>query len=215
MIVNYACKSKEIWQRPCPLFVRSIAMEGSIGPVAGSSHHSLYHRMPGVKIASPMTPNEYKEVYEHFMTHDDVVYVSEHRGSYDNTEEFVDSNNENPDIVLFPISVTRFEAEKARKSLTSMGFNVNIYHQLWLKPHLLKPEWITAVNNSKYGAIVLDDDYEDGISKSIAHKIMMNTNKKVYVMGLDPRTAGFHREVDNLPPSVDKIVAKVLKIAGE
>ena len=54
MIVNYACKSKEIWQRPCPIFIRSIAMEGSIGPVAGSSHHSLYYRMPGIKIASPM-----------------------------------------------------------------------------------------------------------------------------------------------------------------
>ena len=30
-IVNYAAKSKEIWGRPCPIFVRSIAMEGGIG----------------------------------------------------------------------------------------------------------------------------------------------------------------------------------------
>ena len=34
IIANYAMKSKEIWQRPCPLLVRSIAMEGGIGPVA-------------------------------------------------------------------------------------------------------------------------------------------------------------------------------------
>ena len=53
------CKSKEIWKIPCPVFVRGIGMEGGIGPVAGSSHHSLYYRMPGVKIASPMTPMEY------------------------------------------------------------------------------------------------------------------------------------------------------------
>ena len=26
-IVNYACKSKEIWRNPCPVFVRRIAME--------------------------------------------------------------------------------------------------------------------------------------------------------------------------------------------
>ena len=45
MIINYACKSKEIWKRPCPIFVRSIGMEGGIGPVAGSSHHALYYRM--------------------------------------------------------------------------------------------------------------------------------------------------------------------------
>ena len=29
MIVNYACKSKEIWRTPCPIFIRSIAMEGN------------------------------------------------------------------------------------------------------------------------------------------------------------------------------------------
>ena len=41
MIVNYACKSKEIWKIPCPVFVRGIAMEGGIGPVAGSSFFIL------------------------------------------------------------------------------------------------------------------------------------------------------------------------------
>jgi pyruvate/2-oxoglutarate/acetoin dehydrogenase E1 component len=59
-IVNYAAKSKEIWGRICPVFVRSIAMEGAVGPVAGSSHHSLVHRMPGIKVIAPMTPDEYK-----------------------------------------------------------------------------------------------------------------------------------------------------------
>ena len=67
MIVNYACKSKEIWKIPCPVFVRSIAMEGGIGPVAGSSHHSLYYRMPGVKIVSPMTPKEYIKIYKSYL----------------------------------------------------------------------------------------------------------------------------------------------------
>ena len=35
---------------PCPIFIRGIAMEGSIGPVAGSSQHSIYFKMPGIKI---------------------------------------------------------------------------------------------------------------------------------------------------------------------
>ena len=87
IIINYAAKSKEIWNRTCPIFIRSIAMEGGIGPVAGSSHHSLYHRMPGLKIISPMTPNEYRFAYENFMIEDDVYYISEHRDSYDNSEE--------------------------------------------------------------------------------------------------------------------------------
>ena len=33
-IINYAAKSKELWNVPCPIFVRSIAMEGGIGPVS-------------------------------------------------------------------------------------------------------------------------------------------------------------------------------------
>ena len=40
MIVNYAAKSKELFDTPCPVFVRGIGMERAIGPVAGSSHHS-------------------------------------------------------------------------------------------------------------------------------------------------------------------------------
>ena len=40
---------------PCPMLIRSIGMEGAIGPVAGSSHHSLAFRMPGINIMSPMT----------------------------------------------------------------------------------------------------------------------------------------------------------------
>ena len=111
MITNYAAKSKDIWGVPCPMFVRSIAMEGAIGPVAGSSHHSLYYRMPGLKIFSPMTPGEYKYVYEKFMSEDDVYYVSEHRGAYNNIDEMFNVYNEKADITLFPISITRFAAE--------------------------------------------------------------------------------------------------------
>ena len=75
IILNYACKSKEIWNIPCPLFIRSIGMEGSIGPVAGSSHHSLYYRMPGIKIISPMSPREFINSYNEFMESDDVFLL--------------------------------------------------------------------------------------------------------------------------------------------
>ena len=87
IIINYAAKSKEMWGISCPIFIRSIAMEGGMGPVAGSSHHSLYQRMPGTKIISPMTPNEYQYAYDNFISEDEVYYISEHRRSYDNTEE--------------------------------------------------------------------------------------------------------------------------------
>ena len=214
IIANYAMKSKEIWQRPCPMFIRSIAMEGGIGPVAGSSHHSIYQRMPGVKIASPMSPGEYEAVYNQFMEEDDVYYISEHRKSYDNTEEFVDTLHEEADITLFPISITRFAAEEARTELESAGYKVNVNHILWIKPFKLKAEAAAALQTSRCGGIVLDDDYEEGAASSIAHRIMLNTGTPVRTMALRHRSAGFHPDVDNLPPSAEEIVAKVKELCN-
>jgi len=212
IIVNYAAKSKEIWGRPCPLLVRSIAMEGGIGPVAGSSHHSIFQRMPGTKVISPMTPQEYEFAYKSFMNNDDVYYISEHRKSYDNTEELSNIIHPKADITLFPISITRFAAAEAQQELEKLGLKVNIIHQLWIKPFILKAEWATALVNSKFGGVVLDDDYEEGTASSIAHSMMMEVNKKVRTLCLEHRTAGFHPDVDNIPPSSAEIINKVKEI---
>lgn len=212
MIVNYACKSKEIWKVPCPIFLRSIAMEGAIGPVAGSSHHSLFYRMPGIKILSPMTPKEYILAYKNFMKDDDVYYISEHRLSYSNTKEFKNVVYENADFTLFPFSVTRFESDKARVELLKEGIRVNILHQLWIKPFKIGKKEINILNSCKYGGIVLDDDYVEGMTSDIAHRLMINSDKKVFTMGLKPRSAGFHPRVDNLPPTSQEIIKKIKSI---
>lgn len=214
IIANYAMKSKEIWKRPCPLLIRSIGMEGGVGPVAGSSHHSIYQRMPGVKVIAPMTPKEYQMVYDKFMEDDEVYYISEHRKSYDNTEEFENVILEESDIVLFPISITRFSAEEARKELESIGLRVSIIHQVWIKPFVLEDQWRQCLNNSKFGGLLLDDDYEEGAASSIAHRIMMEANKKVDTLCIKHRTAGFHPDVDNLPPSKEEIITKIKEICN-
>jgi len=209
IIINYACKSNEIWGRPCPLFVRSIAMEGAIGPVAGSSHHSMYFRMPGMKIYSPMSPNEYKLTYSDFMKGQDVFYVSEHRGSYDNCEDLIDINFDNPHYVLFPISITRFDAVKASHELIKEGIKVSVCHIFIIKPFLPSNESLDNLKNSTYGGCVIDDDYVDGIAKSISNDLANATGNKVEALGLENKSAGFAKDVDNLPPDFNKIIAKV------
>ncbi len=211
-IVNYAAKSKELWGRPCPIFVRSIAMEGGIGPVAGSSHHSLYDRMPGLKVISPMTPQEYQLAYDSFMKDDEPYYVSEHRKSYDNSDEFNDTIIRDSDFVLFPISITRFAAEEAAQKLRDMGYKISVIHQLWIKPFLAHESWIDCLKKSKHGGLVLDDDYVQGTCSNIAHELMLKSGMPVRVMGLENRTAGFHPSVDNLPPNADKIFQEVLSV---
>jgi len=216
IIINYACKSKELWKIPCPIFIRGIGMEGGIGPVAGSSHHSLYFRMPGIKIASPMTPKEYISVYSQFMKDDDVYYVSEHRKSYDNSSELKDSlDYDKFDVIIFAISITRFESVKAKKKLEKKGIKVGIINIVWLKPLRFKKKWLESLKKSRFGGIVIDDDYVNGVSKSIANDLNLKTGKQMHTMGLKDRTAGFHKAVDNLPPNAEEICKQIEKIVNK
>lgn len=206
IIANYAGKTKEMWGVDCPVLIRSIAMEGGMGPVAGSSHHGIYLRMPGIKIASPMSPLEYKEVYNYYLNNNESVYISEHRKSYDNKNEFSNVAEENPDVVLFPFSITRFESELARVELKNQGVNVSVFHQLWINPLKISETQIENLKKSKHGGIVLDDDYPNGIAKQVAYELMLRSGKPVHVLCVDEKAAGFQPHNDNLPPSKDKIV---------
>ena len=211
-IVNYACKSKEIWKIPAPIFIRGISSEGSIGPVAGSSHISIFYKMPGIKIYSPMTSKEYEKVYKEFMSKDDVFYISEHRSSYSNQKEFKNIVKKGFDLIIMSISVTRFSAVKAVKDLTKLDYKIGIIHLVNLKPFGLEKKWIEAIKTSKHGVLMTDNDYKDGILRILAHKVNEKTNKNVHVMGLNDKTAGHHSSVDNLPPDSVAIKRKILEI---
>jgi len=212
IIITYAMKSKEIWNIPCPIFIRSIGQEGTIGPNTGSSHHSIYYRMPGIKIISPMTPMEYKQAHNYFIKNTDVLYVSEHIKSYDNTHEMIDKIGNNLDIVILAISITRFEAYKAEKYLKTLGYKVGIANILWIKPFKIKDSWVKALKKAKYGGLLLDDDYVDGTAKSMAYELNIKSKKPIHVMGLEDRSAGYSSSTDNLSPKANKIIKKVLKI---
>jgi hypothetical protein len=89
------------------------------------------------------------------------------------------------------------------------GIKVSVYHQRIIKPHNFSKSSLQALKECGRG-IVLDDDYEDGICSPIAHKLMMQADdSKVYCMGLENKSAGFAKHLDNLPPCKDKIVTKI------
>ena len=168
--------------------------------------------MPGITIVSPMTPQEYILAYKDFMSSNKVFYVSEHRKSYDMKDEMPDIITSNPDITLFAISITRFSAVEVVQLAKKLNINVNVIHLFRIKPLCISKLATQSLATSKYGGIVLDDDYVDGIAKNIALDLSHLTNKYVDVLGLDDRTAGFHSEVDNLPPDANKILKLIIKI---
>jgi len=211
-LVNFAAKAKEMWGYKVPLYIRSIAMEGGIGPVASNSHHGMIARMPGIKVYAPMTSNEVLIGWEDYMADDMPFYCSEHRRSFTIDYEMPHLIHARPDITLFPISAVRLETLEAVKLLGNEGIVCNVIHLTWLKPFLQISECLESLENSRAGGLVLDTDYENGVSKCLAHDMMMQSSKKVGVLGLEERTAGFAPHLDNLPPSTEKIVQTVKKI---
>ena len=182
-LIFYAAKSKELHGKSAPIFVRAIATEGA-GPVHSGVLHSIFMHFPGFRVAAPMTPKEYEEIWEDFMAHDDPMIVSEHRLSYSNTQEMKDVIRENADITLYAISSTRFEVSKAAEMLENNGIKCNIVHIVWLKPFVINFRLTDPLLQSKKG-IVIDSGYEKaGASQSIAYELNQATGCSVKSLGL-------------------------------
>ena len=213
-IVNYAAKSKAMWGVPCPIFVRALAMEGGMGPVASAAHHSMVMRMPGIPIAAPMTPGEWTEVWDWFMAHDDPIYVSEHRRSFPIDYEMEPVLNPQADITIFGISAGRLNAIEAAKLLAQEGITCDLIHLLWLKPFQATQEMVDSLKKTGLG-LVIDSDYEiGGASRSIAYDLMHAAVVPVHAQGLEDRTAGFAPHLDNPTPPVQKIVERVKNLVA-
>src|SRR3989344_6946981 len=215
-LTNYAAKAKEMWGYPCPVFARVSGTDGSggptIGPVASACHHGLAMRQPGMVVAAPMTPVEYIALWEYYLNNEFPVYCSEHRQAYNLVEPMPDIVYDDADITLLPISSTRLNVLKALPILKEEGIICNVVHLVWLKPFVVDNRILEPLKNSSYGGVVLDSDYENGASKLIAYDIAQHTMRQVRAMGLEDRTSGFARHLDNLPPSTERIVNCVRKV---
>ena len=214
-VLNYAAKSKEMWGVSCPIFVRSINVEGHIGPVASNSHHGLCCRMPGIVVKAPMTPNEWEDVWLDFLENDDPVYCSEHRRSFDIDYEMEDDVSINYylyDCVIYAIGNSRLNALEAQKILRQQDIRTAIFHLVDIKPFINTLEYKRALNQCGKG-LVIDSDFQNyGVATQIAYDMMIKSNYPVYTLGLEDRTAGFASHCDNLTPSVNRIVERIKEI---
>lgn len=201
-LLNYAAKSKFLWNVPCPVFVRSLGMEGSIGPVASGQFHSLVMHMPGMPVAAPITPQEWLGVWQWYLGHDDPVYCSESRQSLTNANEIPDLINNEVDVTIFAISISRV---KALEAASRVG-GINVVGVVWLKPFEPSEEALESLKRSKFGLVIDGGHTICGASQSLAYELMVRTGKKVYAMGLRDETAGFAAHCDNVTPGTDEII---------
>jgi acetoin:2,6-dichlorophenolindophenol oxidoreductase subunit beta len=215
-LINYAAKSKGIWNVPCPVFIRSIAMEGKgIGPVASSSQHGMFMRPPGCLVVAPMTPGEWTEAWLWYHMHDDPMYVSEHRMSFNIDYEMPNRIRPDSKITILAISSARLSAIKAIEVLDSMDIPCDLIHVTWLKPFNILSVMEESLAKTKLG-VVFDSDFSiSGPSRSIAYELMHITGAKVHAVGLEDRTCGVATAKENCVISKDGIISTVKNLLGE
>lgn len=212
-IVMHAAKCKEIFGYDCPLMIRAIASESELGqgPLHANAYHSIFAHMPGLTICSPMSPNEYKEVWNYYIRSKKPIFVSEHRSSYKSSIEYKDIHLTKSDVTIFAISSGRINAEKAVKELIKKGVKTSFSNIFWIKPLKVSQKSINTLKKSKFG-IVIDPSYEFcGVSQSVAYELTKITKKPVYAMGLEERSPGVAKHLENGTPSPKKIINFVLK----
>lgn len=212
-LVNYAAKSKAIWDRPCPVFVRAIGMEGAgVGHTASGTLHSPFMHSPGMGVAAPVTPGEYRQVWHRFLDGDDPVYCSEHRRSFTVDYEMLDVENQDGDITVIVISAARLNMEAAEETLRAENILCDVFNLVWLKPFQPTTEMLGSLWRTGRG-LVIDTDYElCGAARSIAYDLTMATGVPVHALGREDRVCGASAATENLTPSAERIVAKVREI---
>ena len=209
-LIFFAAKTKELHGKSAPVFVRAIASDG-LGPVHSGVLHSIFMHFPGFRVCSPMTPNEYREVWETYMKNDDPMICSEHRTSYTNAKELNDVIQRDADITLYPISATRFEVNKASEMLERDGIKSNIVHIFWLKPFEITERLIAPLRKTKLG-LVIDTGHEiAGASQSIAYTLNQATGCRVTALGLYDRTKCLCPPFQNKTPDAQRIYETVKK----
>jgi len=207
-LIFYAAKVKELHQRSAPIFVRAIASDG-IGPVHSGVLHSIFMHFPGFRVCSPMTPGEYRAIWDDFMAHDDPMIVSEHRSSYSNSQEMEDIVLTDAKITLYAISSARFEVAKAVQMLEADGIGCNVVHIVWLKPFVAADHLIEPLIRSKLG-LVIDAGHEiAGASQSIAYELSQATGCRVKALGLYDRTKCLCPPLQNKTPDAKRICETV------
>ena len=213
MLVNYAAKTKFIFNKGTPVFVRALATEGNgTGLVHSGIFHNIFMHMPGFRVCSPMTPKEYEEIWAVFMRNEDPMFVSEHRRSFNQTEEMEDIIVPNADITIYGVSVARFNIIEAVEILKKEGINCNVINLLWLKPLKINEDSLNALKETKIG-LVVDSGFEiAGASQSIAYELMKRS--KIYVEALGARdiSVGAAKEYENTTPKTEEIVRKIREL---
>jgi acetoin:2,6-dichlorophenolindophenol oxidoreductase subunit beta len=210
-LIFYAAKVKELHNQTAPIFIRAIGTEG-IGPCHSGNLHNIFMHFPGFNVFAPITPKEYEETWDYFMQNDKPMMCSEHRDTFQNSEEMDDILVQDAHITICAISATRLETKKAIEKLSQQNIKCNFVNIFKLKPFTLPENVIETLKSSKH-ILVVDSSYEiAGAAQAIAYEIGKEINQFVHILGVKDFTKCLVEPYQNRYPNSEQIVEEVHKI---
>ncbi|WP_322204112.1 transketolase C-terminal domain-containing protein [Acutalibacter intestini] len=210
-LVHYAAISKELHGQGVPIYIRCIGVDGA-GPVHSVMLHNIPMYFPGITVAVPMTPGEYREVWDRYQQDDTPYFVSEHRSSYTNEQEWQDEiDGEEADIIIYAISDARREAMAAVKKLQNIGIRVKLKHIVWLKPFDIE-DMRKPLEMSRVGMVVDNGFPVCGAARNVAYELMEKTGRFVKALSSEDHVKCFNVPNQNRTPGCDRIVQEALAL---
>lgn len=193
---TYASPAKSVFEQQCKLLIRSIADNGSLGPIAAGSHFSIATHIQELKIVSPVSPQEWIDIWKYFNQSSEPLFVAEHRSTYDNFYK-IENYKSNCDVVILSIGGTSQLLQELSISLNKIGISSSYANILWIKPFSLNSELKNIINTAKICVILDPEDKEFGISNSIKNDLSMQVSTKIINIGSRVGYPGYSKNLSS------------------
>lgn len=209
-LATYASVSRTIFNQDSWIMFRSIADDGAFGPIASGSYLALATQILGLRIAAPVTPLQWKEVWEEFLSRKDPMFVSEHRSTYEINYEF-EVNCKVPKVVVLTIGGTFIHLRKVSSELKLKKISHSAHSLLWINPIHILPTIKEEITNSEL-CVILDPGMKDfGVGAGIQRYISEFCQTKVTVIASKDKISGYSNNLKSSIVSSEMVINEILK----
>jgi pyruvate/2-oxoglutarate/acetoin dehydrogenase E1 component len=213
-IATYAAIADKVFEQESWIMVRSIADDGAFGPIASGTYLSLAAQIPNLDIVSPTSPEEWVEVWSHFVSNRKPIFVSEHRSSYSNFQD-VGLRSVKPDIVILSIGGNAIDSENLKSLLSRENLECSVFNLLWIKPLKFPERFLESLTEAKH-CFILDPSFKDyGLAQSVAHVLSALTNVPTTIIASKLEFPGYAKELRSSLLSADQVFNEVKRVMGD
>ena len=212
-IATYAAIADKVFEQESWIMIRSIADDGAFGPIATGTYLSLAAQIPNLDIVSPTSPDEWDEIWFHFMSNRKPIFVSEHRSSYPNSGR-IKLYSDQPDIVILSIGGNAINFERLKSFLSNENLTCSLFNLLWIKP--LEFPWLFLDNLSKAKrCLILDPSFKEyGLAQSIAHVLSEFTTIPITVIASKHGFPGYAKELRSSLITEEEVLNEIKRTAN-